>query len=488
MPSRRSVTQPLLPFGSATPGAVPWVPAEYQKVGVKWLVSHPEAALLWDPGLRKTSTTLAAFLALRKCGAARKMLVVAPLRVAAMVWSKSGELGKWTDFNDLTVSLIHGTPRQREAAVEADADVYAINYDGLMWLGEQGHIADLARRGVDILVFDELSKVKHTRTKRFKALKPHLGRFRRRWGLTGSPCSNGLMDLFGEVYALDLGKRLGQYITHYRFKYFDATGYMGYEWKPKPNAEKHIYAALKDLALSMRAEDHLDLPELVEENIWVTLPPKARKAYDEIEDELITALEQGTIVAANAAVASSKCRQIASGGVYLEDGTDATKRQSIFIHDEKTEALKDLIDELQGSPLLVAYEFHHDLERIRAVCGKKLPAINGGTSMHEAAALIAAWNRGELPVLAGHPQSMGHGLNLQECGHHVCWYTPTWSYEIFDQLNRRVYRSGQKNRVIVHRILARNTVDTAVVSALKSKGRGQNALLDALKKIRRNIS
>jgi len=474
----------------AAPGAVRWEPHEYQKQAVKWLVSHPEAALLLDPGLGKTAIILAAFQALRKSGAARKMLVVAPLRVAAMVWTDEagGEVSKWEDFKDLKVSLIHGTPRQREDAVAREADIYVTNVDGVSWLAEQGHLLTLSKIGVEILALDELSKWKHTRTKRFRALKPHLGRFKRRWGGTGSPCSNGLMDLFGEVYALDLGRRLGQYITHYRFKYFDATGYMGYEWKPKPDAEKHIYAALKDLALSMRAEDHLDLPELVEEDVWVTLPPKARKAYDELEDELVTALEQGTVVAANAAVASGKCRQVASGGVYLEDGADATKRQSIFIHDEKTEALKDLVDELQGSPLLVAYEFHHDLERIRRALGEEIPAINGDSSMGESARLAARWNAGEITVLCGHPQAMGHGLNLQSCGHHICWYTPTWNYELYDQLNRRVYRQGQKNRVIVHRILARKTVDTAVASALKTKGRGQNALLDALKKIRRNIS
>lgn len=483
--SRRSMTQQELPIGSPTPGAERWVPADYQKVGVKWLIAHPEAALLWDPGLRKTSTSLAAFMALRKAGAADKALVVAPLRPAGMVWSKTGELGKWADFAGLSVSLIHGAPRQREEALAADADLYVINYDGLSWLGEGRRLADLCRRGVDLLICDELSKLKHTRTKRFRALRPFLGRFKRRWGLTGSPCSNGLMDLFGQVYTLDLGRRLGQYITHYRFQYFDACGYKGYEWKPKPAAEKQIYAKLKDLALSMRAEDHLDLPELVEENLWVSLPEKAQKAYDELEEELITALDEGAVVAANAAVASAKCRQVASGGVYLEDGADATKRQSVFLHDEKTDALKDLVEELQGSPLLVAYEFHHDLDRIRGVLGKKVPAINGGTSMHESAALIAKWNRGELPVLCGHPQAMGHGLNLQEYGHHVCWYTLTWNYELYDQLNRRLYRSGQKNRVVVHRILARKTVDEAVAKALLTKGRGQDALLEALKRLRR---
>ena len=487
MKSGRSMTQLRLPTLSAAPGAVPWAPHDYQKVAVKWLVKHPESALFQDPGLGKTSEVLAAFLALRKAGAADKMLVVAPLRVACMVWANEpgGELAKWSDFAELKVSLIHGTPKQREAAVEAEADIYVTNVDGVHWLAESGGLRDLCSRGVGILTLDELSKWKHIRTKRFKALRPHLGRFKRRWGLTGSPCANGLMDLFGEVYALDLGRRLGQYITHYRFKYFDPCGYKGYEWKPKPDAEKAIYAQLKDLALSMRAEDHLDLPELVEEDLWVTLPPKARKAYDELEEELITALEAGVVVASNAAVASGKCRQVASGGVYLEDGEDARKRQSVFIHDEKTAALVDLVDELQGSPLLVAYEFHHDLDRIRKALGKKLPAINGDTSMGESAALAAAWNAGKIPVLCGHPQAMGHGLNLQACGHHIAWYSLTWNYELYDQLIRRVYRQGQKNRVVVHRILARKTADEAVAKALRTKGRGQNALLEALKNMRK---
>jgi SNF2 family DNA or RNA helicase len=475
-----------LPISLAKPGAVRWVPAEYQKTVVRFMVKHPESMILLDPGLRKTSCALAAFIALRKAGGVRKMLVVAPLRVAELVWSKYGELGKWLDFSSLTVALVHGPPKQRLAALAQDADLYTVNYEGVMWMAENGHLADLARRGVDVLVLDELSKVKHTRTKRFRALKPHLGRFKRRWGLTGSPCSNGLEDLFGETYAIDLGRHLGQYITHYRCKYFDPCGYKGYEWKPKPGAEKLIYAQLKDIALSMRAEDHLDLPEMVEENIYVDLPPKARKAYDDLEDELITALEEGVVVAANAAVASGKCRQVASGGIYLEDAADARKKHSVFIHDEKTEALKDLVEELQGSPLLVAYDFHHDLERMRNALGAKLPAINGDTSMRESAALATAWNRGELPVLAGQPQACGHGLNLQECGHHIVWYTPTFNYEVYDQMNRRVYRSGQKNRVVIHRILARKTIDELVARALLKKGKGQDDLLNALKNMRKS--
>lgn len=477
MKSARSTTQSKPPDSSLPFGAERWVPRDYQKTAVTWLVRHAEAALLLDPGLGKTAVVLAAYQALRKAKVARKILIVAPLRVAALVWTKGegGEISKWSDFEGLTVSLIHGTPAERERALAADADVYVINYDGLPWLVDGGRIKSLAKRGVDVIYFDELSKLKHPNTKRFKSLKPHLGLFRRRWGGTGSPVANGLMDLFGQMYVLDLGASLGRYITHYRCNYFVPAGYKGYDWKPMENSEQRIYAKLKDVALSMRASDHLDLPELVEQNLWVTLPPKARKVYDDLEDELIAALEDGTVVAANAAVASAKCRQVASGGVYYGD------KETAHLHDAKTEALVDLVDELQGSPLLVGYEFHHDLERIRKALGS-VPAINGDTSTKESARLAVAWNAGELPVLCGHPQAMAHGLNLQACGHHICWYSPTWNFELYDQFVRRVYRQGQKKRVFVHRILARKTVDEAVVKALATKERGQNALLNALKK------
>jgi superfamily II DNA or RNA helicase len=345
-----------------------WVPHEYQKISVLWLIKIPEAVLWLDPGLGKSVITLAAFKALKKQGSVTKLLIVAPLRVAKIVWSKDGEVGKWSEFSTLKVSLIHGDKKAREKAVEAEADIYVINYDGLAWLAESGLIKKLLKKKVDMLCFDEISKMKHSATRRFKSIKPHLGSFKRRIGLTGSPAANGLMDLFGQIYALDLGQRLGRYITHYRFTYFNPSGYGGYTWLPKAESEQAIKEKLSDLALSMRAEDYLELPPLIEENIWVDLPPKARKAYDDMEDELIMLLDSDEVTAANAAVASGKCRQIASGGAYL-DKHDEEKRRSVKVHDAKTEALVDLVDELQGSPLLIAYEFHHDLERIREALG-----------------------------------------------------------------------------------------------------------------------
>lgn len=461
-----------------------WLPHKYQDDGVKWLLKRPEAALFLVPGLGKTSITLKAFTVLQEAKVVRKALIVAPKRVCTEVWSERGEVGKWQDFAHLRVALLRD--KGREEALESDADLYVVNPDGLPWLEQCGGLKSLTRRGVDLLVIDELSAYKHTRTKRFKLIKPWLPRFRRRWGLTGSPASNGLLDLFGQVLALDLGKRLGRYITHYRCNYFTPGGYGGYEWTLQEGAEKKIYAQIKDLALSIQTQGNLELPPLVETDLFVDLPAKARKAYDRLEEELVALVEDDLVTAANAAVASGKCRQVASGGLYAtQELGDTGKRKVHHMHDAKTELLKELVDELQGDPLLVAYEFDHDLQRMRKALGN-IPALCGATTDKESATIIAAWNDGKLPLLAGHPASMGHGLNLQASAANVAWYTPTWNYEHYDQLIRRLWRQGQSRRVNVYRFIARNTLDEIVVKAIKSKQRGQNALLDALKKKARN--
>lgn len=479
-----------------------WTPHAYQKKMVKWLVRHPEAALLVDPGLGKTSCALAAFKALRKANGARKALVVAPIRVCYMVWSHHGELGAWWDFRDLTVSLIHADApagghahpvispaATRRARLQADVDIYVVNFEGLPWLIKEGGLDDLVKRGVDVLIIDELSKLKHIKTKRFKLLKKKLGLFSKRWGLTGSPAPNGLLDLFGQVYALDLGKRLGRYITQYRNRWFFSTGYGGYTWVPRPGADEEIHLALKDLAISVRAADHLDgLPTLVERDTWVDLPPDARQVYDTMERDLIASVEKDLLVAANAAVATGKCRQIASGGVYtalgsteLADLRSNSKRRVVHLHHEKTMALVELVNELQGQPLLVAYEFKHDVMRIQELLDVEV--IDGSTTPRRTRELLDAWNTGQIPVLCGHVQSLGHGLNLQHGGcHHLCFYSVTWDLELYDQFIRRVWRQGNDApRVVVHRFLARNTIDVVITKVLRSKRRTQSALLEALK-------
>lgn len=475
-----------------------WKPRAYMKRAVEWLVRHAGAALFQEPGLGKTAEALYAAKALMLKRGIKKVLVVAPLRVCYEVWTHDadGEIGKWSCFTDhFKEVLLHG--EDKLGRLEAlDGNIYVINFEGLQWLegckfriGRRVYngIEYLIQDGVDTLIVDELSWLKHMKSKRFRVLKPYLGMFKRRWGLTGSPASNGLIDLFGQLYVVDLGKHLGGTRTWFKYQYFVPTGFRGQKWVPAAGAEKLIYKAIAPIALSMRVKDHLDLPPLLEQNVWVSLPDaKTRKIYDELEDELFTRIDEHEVIAANAAVASSKCRQVASGGLYvdevkeLDDGSEVKTRKTIQLHAAKTEALEELIEGLQGEPILVMYEFLHDLARIRKAVGAKVPVLGHGASPKVAAAAIAAWNKGDLHVLIGHPRSMGHGLNLQSGGHHVAWYSPPYDYDLYDQTNRRLWRRGQKDTVIAHRILARDTVDAVVAAALSRKKRDQNALFAGL--------
>jgi len=291
---------------------------------------------------------------------------------------------------------------------------------------------------------------------------------------------------------LDQGRTLGRYVTHYRLKYFD-LGYNGYTWSLKEGADKQIYTRLKPLALRMAAEDYLDMPQVIENTIYVDLPDPVMKVYDQLEKDLIARLDDRLIVAANAAAASVKCRQVASGGVYLDPQIlgmlvkkPKSQREWANLHTEKIDALGDLIDELQGEPLLVAYDFEHDLDRLRIKFGKDIPYIGGGVSMKRSSELIKLWNARQLPVLFGHPQAIGHGLNLQDGGYHVCWHSLTWDYGLYDQFNRRLLRQGNKSKkVFVHHIIAKNTIDEVMLVIVRSKRREQNALFKALQTLRR---
>jgi len=483
------------------PSAKPWTPHAYQKKAVKFLLEHAAGALFLDPGLGKTSITLATIKMLKQKKVLDKVLLIAPLRVCYSVWPK--EVDKWSDFNDIKVVVLHGP--NKDELLKVEADVYVINPEGLEWLlqvkktktatGKTKVDVDLRRwkaLGFDTLVVDELSKFKHTNTNRFKAIKLVLNTFRRRWGLTGSPASNGLLDLFGQCFILDQGRTLGPYISHYRMKYF-VPSHDGFSWNIREGAEQEIYERLNPLALRMAADDYLDMPTLIENNIRVDLPEPVRVVYDQLEDDLIAKLNDKVVVASNAAAASMKCRQVANGGIYIDPEVESlvklpkSKREWVNLHTEKVDALADLIEELQGSPILVAYDFEHDLDRLRERLGQDVPYIGGGVSAKRSAELEKAWNAGHLPVLLGHPQAMAHGLNLQEVGHHVCWHSLTWDFELYDQFIRRVLRQGNKSKkVFVHHIMARGTVDEVVLAAVKSKRKGQNALFDALKKLRKS--
>lgn len=493
--SKEPLQQSLDLFTGAS--AVDWKPHRYQKRAVKFLLEHAAAALFLDPGLGKTSVTLAGLKFLIDRKQMEKILLIAPLRVCHSVWPR--ELKKWADFNSLRAVVLHG-PKKDELLHEP-ADIFIVNPDGLPWLldiektqtpsGKTRVNVDMKRwkkLGFDTLVVDELSKFKDPSTQRYKALKHVLPTFGRRWGLTGSPAANGLLDLFGQCYVIDEGRTFGKFITHYRTKYFTPS-WDGYNWDLKPDGEKEIYKRLKPLVLSMAAEDYLEMPKLIENDIWVDLPTEARRIYDTLEDALYVEIKNKTVVAANAAVASMKCRQVANGGVYVDESLTSlvklpkskSKREWIDVHEEKTEAIADLVSELQGEPLLIAYDFEHDLQRLKARLGKNTPHIGGGVTAKRANELESLWNAGKLPVLLGHPQSLAHGLNLQGSGKHIAWHSLTWNYELYDQFIRRIFRQGQKSKqVFVHHILAADTVDEDVLKALRSKQKGQKALFDAL--------
>jgi len=451
---------------------------------------HGAAALLLDPGMGKTSIVLKAFDVLRKTKVARKMLVIAPLRVCQLVWPE--EPKAWQEFEHLTVGLLHG--KDKELVLAGDYDIYVINPEGLEWLilGGKGKTFDTRRwreLGFDTLVIDELTKFKHIKGTRAKLLKLVLTTFSRRWGLTGTPAPNGLLDLFGQMYVLDLGNSLGRYITHYRTKYFRAVDPQGWKWVLQAGAAERIYEAIRPLAMRASAEDHLELPTIVPHKIFVDLPPSVRKLYNALENEMIAAIEANVIVAANGASASMKLRQIANGALYASDDIASKvrgeRRAVLELHDEKLKAVQDLVEELNGQPLLLGYEFNHDLDRLIKHFGSTTPYIGAGVSGKRAKEIEDAWNAGDIPLLLGQPASMGHGLNFQKSsGQHVGLFSQFWDLELYLQFILRVCRQGNKaNRVFVHHFMARDTVDETIyyVSSLDgAKNKTQGALLTAL--------
>ncbi len=439
------------------------------------MISQGAAGLFLDPGLGKTSISYAAFTILKELGHVRRMLVVAPLRPAHLVWPK--ERTKWQEFHKLTVHVLHGKGLENIPP----ADVYVINPEGLQWLSRPKQLQAL---GVDMLVVDESTKFKHTNTQRFKFLRALLPAFKRRYILTGTPTPNGLMDLFGQVYILDQGHALGRFVTHYRKEYFFQSGYGGYEWRPKIDSLERITKKVAPLTLRLRAEDHLQMPELLYEDIAVKLPSAVRKTYNAMEGTFLAELDNGVIAAANAAVASGKLRQIVNGALYTEGL--GSKKEYTILHNEKIDAVEDLLEQLGGKPVLLLYEF--DFERDMLQKRFNCPALGGGVSTKKAAEIEAAFNRGEIPLLIGQPQAMGHGLNLQEVCHHVVWYGLTWNLELYDQATRRVYRQGQRaETVFVYRLVAEDTIDEVVSGALAGKDRTQTALMGSLSQYRKKM-
>ena len=393
-----------------------------------------------------------------------RVLVIAPKLVAETVWAE--EAAKWDHTRHLRVSKVLGSAQERVAAFRRPADIYVINRENVPWLVERVG----AKWPFDMVVVDELSSFKSPKTKRFRALRRVRPMIKRIVGLTGTPAPNGLIDLWSQIYLLDQGERLGKTLTGYRDRFFKPgrrNGHIVYEWIPKPGAEERIYELLSDLCVSMSAEDWLELPERVDVEVPVVLDAEAMMKYKQLEKDLLLPLEGDVVTADTAGVLTNKLLQLANGAVY------DTARGVHEIHDAKLDALEELIEQAQGKPLLVFYAYQHDLERIK----RRFP---WAATMDEPG-VIERWNRGEVPLLLAHPASAGHGLNLQEGGNHIVWFGLTWSLELYEQANARLHRQGQTERVIVHHLVAKGTVDENVMGALARKEATQDALLEAVK-------
>lgn len=392
-----------------------------------------------------------------------KVLVIAPLRVARDTWP--AEIEKWDHLKGLTYSVCIGTEAERKAALRQKANFYLINRENVDWLiTKSGYPFDY-----DMVVIDELSSFKSSSAKRFKSLLKVRPKVKRIVGLTGTPSSNGLMDLWAEFRLLDMGERLGRFITHYRNNFFvpdKRNQQMVFSYKPRAGAEDAIYRLISDITISMKSADYLKMPECLCNVVEVKLSDKERAVYDELKQEMVVALGDEEIDAANAAALSGKLLQMANGAIYNED------RDVFHIHDRKLDALEDLIEGANGKPVLVAYWFNHDLDRIK----ERFNVREIKTSKD-----IRDWNNGDIPVAVIHPASAGHGLNLQSGGSTLVWFGLTWSLELYQQTNARLYRQGQKETVVIHHIIAKDTIDEDVMRALKLKEKTQDDLIDAVK-------
>lgn len=440
-------------------------PHNYQAFAINYIETHPIAAVLLDMGLGKTVISLTAIADLLfDSFEAHRILVVAPLRVARDTWP--AEIAKWEHLQHLTYAVCVGTPKERRAALMAGADITIINRENLGWLiDSSGFDFDY-----DMVVIDELSSFKNHKSKRFQSLVKVRPKVKRIIGLTGTPSSNGLMDLWAEFKLLDFGERLGRFITHYRNNYFipdKRNGEIIYSYKPTAYAEDAIYRKISDITISMKSTDHLQMPELITSQYEVQLSEEEEKRYEELKADFILELPEGEITAANAASLTGKLSQLANGAIYDDDGN------IIEFHDRKLDALEDLIEAANGKPLLVAYWFKHDLQRI-----KKRFDVREIKSSKD----ITDWNNGDIPVAVIHPASAGHGLNLQAGGSTLIWFGLTWSLELYQQTNARLWRQGQTSgTVVIEHIITKGTIDERILKALSLKEVTQNALIDAVK-------
>lgn len=437
-------------------------PHEYQEYAKEFIIGQKISALFLDCGLGKTVITLTAvWELLLDYFEVRKVLVIAPLRVARDTWP--GELGKWEHLTGIEMSAVLGSESERMKALNRRANVYVINRENVGWLVEHS-IWDF-----DMVVIDELSSFKSHKAKRFKALKKVQPMVLWMVGLTGTPAPNGLLDLWAEIGILDMGQRLGRFLGGYRERFFQPdkrSREMVFSYKPRDGAEEAIYNLLSDICISMKAVDYLKMPECIYNRVEVYMNEKEMELYNRLEKDMLIPYEDGDIDAVNAAGLSNKLIQMANGAVYDENG------EVKHIHDRKLEALEDLVEEANGKPVLIAYWYKHDLIRIKEYIG---------AAELDTAEDFQKWNAGEIPVAVIHPASAGHGLNLQAGGSTLIWLGLTWSLELYQQMNARLWRQGQKETVVIHHLIAKGTLDEQVMESLAKKDSGQSALVDAVK-------
>ena len=442
----------------------------FQAAGVHYLVGHPAAMLLGDIGVGKTIMALTAIQRLKMMGRT-KALVIAPKRVCETVWPV--EAAEWSHTCALDVRVATGTPAQREAALTSDADVVCINYENLVMALRQ-HERDGLLSLFTVLVIDELSFFKNTNTQRYKIMRKHISTFNHRWGLTGTPAPNSLLELFPQTYLLDGGKRFGRTVTHFKNEYFMPVDRYGYRWEPRRGTEEKIYAALADgLAFRVTARDHLEMPTVQPVTVSVPLPDSLMSIYRELARGQLIIVDGAEIFGASEAALGQKLQQLAQGRVYDEDGG------AHWVHDFRLTACKDLVSSIGGLPVMIAYHYRHDLDALK----KEYPHAPVMSEAANAQELVNDWNRGRVPVLLVHPAAAAHGLNMQGGGHHLIWYCQTWSLELHDQLIGRLVRPGQaSDRVIVHYLVSPGTRDVEAVRVLRRKERTQRDLLDALER------
>lgn len=445
-----------------------FAPHPYQSYCIERLLQEPALGLYIDMGLGKSVITLTAINELRRhrfC--ISKALIIAPKKVAEATWQ--AEASKWDHLRGLRISTVLGTASEREAALQREADVYVINRDNVVWLVE--HCGK--DWPFDMVVLDESTSFKSRQAKRFRALASVRPMISRIVELSGTPAPNSLLDLWPQVYLLDGGRRLGRYITRYRERYFvpdKRSGMQVFSWRPKPFAEEAIMAAISDICITMQASDYLQLPELIYDEVPVVLDAKSRGAYKRLEREAYLELEGREIDAQTAAVLSGKLLQLCNGAIYDDRG------EAIEVHPCKVEAFMELIEGLQGQPVLAFYSYRHDLDRLEAALGKSRLRVARLT-----AEAVGRWNAGEIDVLLAHPASAAYGLNLQEGGRHVVWFGLTWSLEQYQQANARLHRQGQTRPVIVHHLVVQGSRDEDVMAALRDKDTTQDRLIQGLR-------